>query len=591
METIRQTVNQIVEEITVKDNRDYREMLKKNAFLVVWNNDEQIVSLTELLEGELTERLHNREMFEMESVSGNDNKAGIRQTLRNMTKHRKDQFAAGFPTLEKTVLSLVIADNNCSIEKIKMIHEMADNVLQKENGFEVEYVDYLILDLSKTDSSGTISPVRLQELEDFYQEQGMIPYICTEERFKGEQERYQKAVKTIASLIVVDVMNLTEKKGNENATWRCAACIQEDKLQNYVAGLLLNFMGEQQEHRISETDFAGRIEQFLQKNISMETANILTEIKRMPMYLETIMPDCRNRWMHRFMKKARQIETGELIRVIYGTDNPLREYANLTVLIENKEKEYQNLKEKLSDRKNIKIALDNHKGSSDLECAESLWQEMAGAFRLMVEQENLERELIALKKLQQRVKSLEFREELRKLKGKQGRLISLLQGMGYTSDIPIQTTDLLHRLFDMDGYWKMETIENSVKETMIQYLKSYTQEILDWQKEEAENVFYHFLNNIFSRSNFHGNEDFWSVRGDRLGVSLEKQEYIFLSERFFHNEEDGRKILEPRFPRADLITVSGKNIFSMEYISILDMQNMEQLAVESSDGDGQDGDN
>ena len=347
----------------------------------------------------------------------------------------------------------------------------------------------------------------------------------------------------------------------------------------------------------------------------------------MPMYLETIMPDCRNRWMHRFMKKARQIETGELIRVIYGTDNPLREYANLnygnvheglfkeriwknfqmcklgtcldvefylektlTVLIENKEKEYQNLKEKLSDRKNIKIALDNHKGSSDLECAESLWQEMAGAFRLMVEQENLERELIALKKLQQRVKSLEFREKLRKLKGKQGRLISLLQGMGYTSDIPIQTTDLLHRLFDMDGYWKMETIENSVKETMIQYLKSYTQEILDWQKEEAENVFYHFLNNIFSRSNFHGNEDFWSVRGDRLGVSLEKQEYIFLSERFFHNEEDGRRILEPRFPRADLITVSGKNIFSMEYISILDMQNMEQLAVESSDGDGQDGD-
>lgn len=149
MEIIRQKINKVIEEITLNnEENDVKLKLKENPFIIVYNKDNQVYALDVLLENELAKKLHGKEKFELVVISGDENLEDIKRLMQNMAENCIQKFNTRNDVLSRATLELVIADNYCSIDKIDMLHNIANEVFHNNKGFKLEYTDYLILDLS-----------------------------------------------------------------------------------------------------------------------------------------------------------------------------------------------------------------------------------------------------------------------------------------------------------------------------------------------------------------------------------------------------------------------------------------------------------
>ncbi|MCI9077434.1 MAG: hypothetical protein HFH68_00740 [Lachnospiraceae bacterium] len=628
MNTIRQKINMVAEEVIKKENNNIVTELKSNSFVIVYNKYQQMYDLSDLLETELSEKLHGREKFELITLSGNENLKDIRYLMNKMANDCVQKSVTGLQVFAKASLELVIADNHCPIETIDMIHSMAYKVFQEETGFKFECTDYLVFDLSSQNQQEEVSAGWLKELEIYYKKHKFIPVICTEELLVRKEDKYKKAIKTIASLITMDIFHEKDidVQPKRQVTWRCAAYIENDKLRHYIAGLFYKFMNNQNRCMMSEQSYTRYMESFLQDcGITINPGEVAKEMKGMPVNLEGIIHNS----IHKLpvIKKKNLITIEEMITKVYGNNNPIRKYADLNYLdmhisgqkeylwekfqtdipgtrkdveiylenviilmIKQREKSFQELNEKIDDNKKIRIELNKYTSKNNKLYVERLFNDFKYIFLLMSEMENIYRELTALRGLYDKIKTPEFKQELKDIKDKQDKIIYFLGNREEEAFTYLDEghDDMFNELFRLPGYWKMGTIEEDIIRKITQNINLHSQEIFRWQKRKSKEIFTSFLNNVWKRKNkindYEAN-DFWSVRNDRLRPPLEEHEYIFINKGFFEENINEKELLSIDFPKAGLIENSHQSIFSVEYINIHDMDCLELLVTKNIHGD------
>lgn len=609
MEIIRQKINKVIEEITLNnEENDVKLKLKENPFIIVYNKDNQVYALDVLLENELAKKLHGKEKFELVVISGDENLEDIKRLMQNMAENCIQKFNTRNDVLSRATLELVIADNYCSIDKIDMLHNIANEVFHNNKGFKLEYTDYLILDLSIPQEAPGVFGEWLKELEKYYKSINCIPFIFTEELLVRREKKYQKAIKTMASLITVNAVsnkNINED-ANSQTMWRCAAYIEDDKLWDYVANLFYQFMNKQNQNNIPPEEYIRHIERFLQDDITIEPNAVVEEMKKMPMNLENVLA---------ISTKTKPVQNNKIIKEVYGNNNPVREYIDLNYknmhisdieeslwekfqmevpgtrsdieksletalisMIKKRKQDIQNFNEELESYQNLKTQLNVY---IQEKCIEHLYKSLINVFLSMTKLENSERELIALKALCNKIHTSEFKEALYIIKEKQNMIIDFLKDSEQELCTFLQNhcDSILKELFETAGYWKMETIEENIMEKIIQNFNLCLQEIFMWQKDEAKNNFCSFLDDIWDKKNMlHGQQDFWAIRNDRLKPPIEEHEYIYINKYFFREDINIQTMLNYKFCEAELNTTTYQDTFSIQYINIRDMDNLKTLA-------------
>lgn len=628
MDIIRQKINMVAEEVIKKENNDMVLQLNCNSFIIVYNKYKQMYNLDDLLENELSEKLHGREKFELITLLGDEKPENIKCLMEKMTEDCIKKSEAGLQVFARASLELVIADNNCSIEFIDMIHSMACKVFKEEKGFKLECTDYLVLDLSGQEQMDEVSDDWLYKLEMYYKKHNFIPFICTEEPLVIREEKYKKTIKTISSLITINTINRQNINVQQEirTTWKCAACIEDDKLRHYITGLFYKFMSNQNTYMMSERGYIKCIESFLQDNgITINTGEVAREMRRMPINLEDIIQD----GIHplSIIKKTKLIAAEEVITKIYGNNNPICKYADLNYLdihisgckeylwekfqtevpgtrkdvetylknvigamIKGKEEEFRKWNEILDDNKNIKIKFNKYSGKNNKLFIEKLFNALERILRLMSELENINRELTVLKFLYNMVNRQEFRQKLEDIRNHQNKIINFLGNS--EKDISAYYNEdydgMFNELFKSAGYWKMETIEEDIRRKITQSISIHSQEIFKCQKRKSKENFCYFLENVWKRKNkINGYEakDFWAVRNDRLRPPLKEHEYILINKDFFEENINEKELLNSNFSNAELVKTSHKNIFSIEYINIHDMDCLQLLITKKTHED------